>query len=315
VPINAAADADADGVLDYLVGALGFDEPGQVLAFSSETGDELWRISGAMSGDRLGPAAFIGDVDEDGQSDLVVGAASEGTGGRVFVLSGSDRTTLDTIDAPQGDGDFGARVEATGDLDGDGLGDFLVTAPFEAEGAVYLYSGADRTEIRRIGGEADAQPLVHGASVAMVGDIDADGTGDVAVGCVQCSPGGRAESGYVAVYSGADGQRLHRFDGPGNGAGLGHDLVGLGDVDGDGVDDLAFASPGSLFAAADAAGIVEVRSGLTGALVWQAEAVEGTTLGTSLAAGDLDGDGLVDLIVGGSTADGRGAVLIYQAEP
>lgn len=156
-----------------------------------------------------------------------------------------------------------------------------------------------------------------GESVDSVGDIDGDGLADLIVGARHADPGGRVRAGSVFVYSGSSGVLLFRFDGSIAEGRFGTSVAGAGDVDGDGVPDLAVGAPGHILVPHPSAFIY---SGATGNLIHQFTYGTGADdqFGVSVAgAGDVDGDGHGDLIVGGPQADlpgqlDAGVALVYS---
>ena len=132
---------------------------------------------------------------------------------------------------------------------------------------------------------------------ALAGELDADGDGipDLAVGARHADPMGTS-SGSVSVYSGRTGARLLFLAGRAAGDWFGAAVVGLGDLNGDGQDEIAVGAP----FAAQALGEVSVHSGSDGTLLLRVQGdLAGANFGDALAApGDLDGDGVGDLVVG-----------------
>lgn len=151
-----------------------------------------------------------------------------------------------------------------------------------------------------------------GFAVSFVGDLDADGADDFAVG----APGTANGQGRVHVYSGSTTALLYTFDGAAAGDHYGSAMCGVGDVDGDGRDDLAIGAPrGVKWFSFAAGGYVEVRSGATGAVV---RTITGPPLplgfGAALAGGaDFSGDGVGDLIVGAPGGNGAaGGAFVHS---
>ena len=252
--------------------------------------------------------ADAGDVDGDGSTDIIVGSPGAGL---AEVLSGTDGRTLQAFAGTSAGDLFGRSVAAAGDVDGDGYGDVIVGAPkddsgsFDA-GAARVFSGKTGAVLHEFVGAASGDWF--GWSVAGAGDLDGDGWDDVVVG----APGRAVGTGSVAAYSGASGDRLFEIAGRSAGARLGWAVAVLGDVDGDGNDDLLAGAPDDS-EGGTSAGRVAVFSGVDGAEAWGVIGNAGERFGWSVAAvGDVDGDGVPDATVGAPQAaagSGRVAVL------
>jgi hypothetical protein len=260
---------------------------------------------------------------------------SDTQGGFTGTLNDSDR--------------FGRGVAALGDLDGDGVGDLAVWARYDDDGgpdrgAVWvLFLNADGT-VKSHQKISDTQGGFTGAlddedhfgSMTSLGDLDGDGAIDMAVGAYGDDDGGENRGAVWVLFLNADGtvkshQKVSDTQGGFTGALVDEDYFGismtsLGDLDGDGVCDLAVGALGDddgglnrgavwiLFLNADGTvkshqKISDTQGGFTGTL----DDVD--YFGIDVASlGDLDGDGLGDLAVGAWPDDdggpGRGAVWI-----
>lgn len=143
-----------------------------------------------------------------------------------------------------------------------------------------------------------------GAAVGTCGDVDGDGCADFLVGEPRADGNG-ADSGRARVHSGADGRVLWTITGDAAGDQLGFSVAGAGDVDRDGRGDFILGAP---FADANGtdAGRARVYSGRDGRILWTFDGtVGGAALGTSVgSAGDLDGDGHADCLLGAPRAGG-----------
>lgn len=310
-------DLDGDGCDDFLVGSYAADpggstDAGVALVFSGLTGALIRRHSGAAAGDSLGEkVASAGDVDGDGYGDYLVGAPNTLVGGfsnagAAFVYSGFTGALLYRFDGTASGQQLGKALDGAGDVDGDGRDDLVVgvanatVGGFSRGGEVSLYSGATGSLIRSFyGGQIDA---FLGSAVAGAGDVDNDGLDDVILGAEGMDLGGLVDCGAAYVVTGG-GSFLHVFAGVADGEYAGSAVCGAGDADGDGVPDLAVGAWNS-GAAGSRAGEARLYSGDTGALLHAFRGDAGDCLGWSLSgAGDLDGDGYDDLLVGAPFSD------------
>ena len=267
----------------------------------------LWEVSGPTDS-RFGHAiAIVGDTNGDGYSDVLVGSPGDDSfgedAGRVVVLSGLDGALLlDVTHTTPGD-QLGVAVSGPGDVNGDGFADLLVGAYRSAvngfhSGRALVFSGLDGAVLIDIAGpHVEAE---FGIGVAGVGDVDGDGVGDFAVGAHHSDEMGD-HSGSVRVYSGASATLLYLFTGDEPTDDLGHVVAAAGDVDADGVPDII----GGLHDNPDP-GQARVYSGATGEVLIQLDGdMPSDFFGHAVAsAGDVDGDGHDDLLVGAALDDG-----------
>jgi len=154
----------------------------------------------------------------------------------------------------------------------------------------------------------DADGDFFGQSVGDAGDVNADGYGDFVAGASRDSSLA-FNAGSATVFSGLDGAVLHRFDGGAGGDTFGAAVAGAGDVDADGFDDVIVGAPLHSGGVGPIQGEMTVFSGLTGAVLYYEEGVNATSFygGAVDGAGDLDGDGHDDFIVGAPNDDGNGS--------
>jgi hypothetical protein len=276
----------------------------------------LHTISSPGGDSRFGQAmASVGDVNADGNPDFVVGAPFAGTQGRVSVVlvtsTGTEIRTVNhpDVQAPFSSAVFGWSVAGLGDVNGDGVPDFAVGAPGQSEGTIFpgrvhVFSGSDGSRLYSVGNPnaALSDGALFGWAVASVGDLDGDGVPELAVG----APAQGANSqGQVFVFSGVSGSLSQVLDNPGETFGFfgGAGITGVGDVNGDGIGDIAVGAPDQ-----DGQGRVFVFSGASGAPLGavdnptpQASAKFGEAL---VLVGDVNSDGLADLAVGAPRQNG-----------
>jgi len=335
--VSSAGDVNADGFADIIVGApdasvgFGMTKNGSIYVYSGATGLLLKQWSGFGDYDGFGDSVSgAGDVDGDGYDDVIVGAWATdpggiGQAGSAFVYSIATSSQLHHWDGTATFDYFGWSVSGAGDVDGDGFDDLVVGAKYadsgglSKAGSVFVYSGFHGAQLHRWDGEVAGQKL--GTSVSGAGDVNGDGFDDVIMGGDQAHLGGVSDTGSAYVYSGVSGTLLHKWAGD-LGDYLGWAVSGAGDVNGDGFDDVIVGSPNANSGSVFDVGYVHLFSGINGHLLYRWEgASEDIRMGQSVAgAGDVDGDGFADLIVGanGAAPGGMidaGSVSVFSFQP
>ncbi|MGH8567416.1 MAG: integrin alpha [Gammaproteobacteria bacterium] len=152
---------------------------------------------------------------------------------------------------PQADARFAEAVAGIGDVNGDGVTDLLVGAPFQTlvgnlnQGQAFVFSGADRSLLFTLNHPAPQGLALFGSAVAGIGDVNRDGRAELLVGAPGQRVGGLANQGQAYVVSGADGRLLLTLDNPipQADAAFGAAVAGAGDVNGDGAPDLLVGAP------------------------------------------------------------------------
>jgi hypothetical protein len=282
----------------------------------------LWKGEGNQGWARFGySAGLAGDVNGDGYDDLIVGAYSFDNGslnaGAAFVFHGSatglSATPDWTVEFPQFEAFFGRSVGTAGDVNGDGYDDVIVGAYGYGdgqtnEGAAFVYHGSATglSTTPAWTAESNRYWALFGNSVATAGDVNGDGYADVIVGAPQFRRR-QEDEGRAFVYHGSatglsttpdwtaePNQAFAQF---------GYSVRSAGDVNGDSYDDVIVGAPfydngqdneGGAFVFHGSA------AGLSATPDWanepdQVNANFGRSVGT---AGDVNGDGYADAIVG-----------------
>jgi hypothetical protein len=257
--LSSAGDVDGDGAADLLLGAYGSDVAATTAGaayllrgpLSGVSLDDGERLLGGDSGARAGIGiSGGGDIDGDGLDDILVGADRQAKeAGAVYVLRGpvtaGDLSDADWIlyGAVAGD-NLGEVVIAAGDLDGDGRDDLLLGAP--AAATAYLVSwSAGGEELISTAASAQiigAEDSELGMALSVVGDVDGDGTADVAVGAPGAGSGGEAWLLYGPLSGSHTSGDVVLGDATA-GSTLGYSLASPGDISGDAVPDLFIGAP------------------------------------------------------------------------
>lgn len=310
------------------------------------------------SGDQFGSAvAGIGDLEGDGVNDLVVGAPGDDENGdnrgAVWVLFMNSNGQVDistkisdTSGGFGGDLDdndhFGAAVAGIGDLNADGFRDIAVGVPNDDDGgdnrgAVWiLFMNADGTaragqkisqQSGGFSGSLDNDDQ-FGNSIAALGDVDGDGVTDLAVGARNSNNDGTRKGAVWILFMNSDGtvrssQRIDSKDGGFDGQldandRFGHAVAGIGDLNGDGIPDLAVGADGDDEGGSDkgatwilflttSGSVSNERKIAEGQGDFEGGLSEGDRFGSAVAlAGDQDGNGVNDIIVGAREDDDGG---------
>ncbi len=339
--LAAAADLDGRGLLDLallkadgrlvllrnLGGEFELLDDDSSLARAAQT-----RVTIGSETDSLGALALkrtltrcVDGLKDKNLTSQCLKAASVGQLGKLYPLSQDLNVSLATgsLDTPafavSGTTQLellGRSVAGAGDVNNDGIEDFVVGASLDDTlaldgGKATVHSGSDASELFSVSGTKINGRL--GTTVAGIGDMDGDGHDDVAIGEVQNNAPGTEGPGNVFILSGIDGSVIRVHSGDNFGDGFGSSIAAAGDLDGDGIGDIIIGAPGVGFGI-PIAGYAKVFSGADGSLLFDLNgAATFDKFGASVAGlGDADGDGVADVAVGAPREGLGGRVRVYS---
>lgn len=390
--VNTAGDINGDGFADVLIGTPNADRPG--VANPGETfvvfgalggiassfdltgldGTNGFILEGIGSEDASGAALAAGDINGDGINDILIGAAgtdqaAQSETGEAYVVFGSDagfdaRINLSTLDGTNGfvlpgltAGDrTGTLIASGGDINGDGIEDMVISSPNAASGSpsgsgvTHVVFGSntgfaasfDLSSLNGSTGFTIAGTNNDTGGGTFAGDLNGDGVDDLLVTAPQADHDGLSKVGETYVIFGSTSGFSAQFDLASLNGTNGFVIDGVesldrsgsavsaaGDVNNDGVDDLLIGAPRAARVGEGATGDAYVLFGTTdgfGARVDLASldgtdgfAMQGTgrkvnTGGSLSEAGDVNGDGIDDFLVGTRGGSAGTAYLVFGSD-
>jgi cysteine-rich repeat protein len=328
--VAAAGDVNGDGFGDVVVGApYNSTSTGKAYLFlGSASGlatTPSWTASGSAANSAFGySVAAAGDVNGDGLGDVIVGAwQTSSNAGAAYVFLGTATglapTAAWTRNGEAGTGRFGYSVAAAGDVNGDGFGDVIVGAGWfnSIRGKAYVFlgtaTGLDTAAAWTTTGSATNSYL--GVNVASAGDVNGDGYADVLVGAFGVSSSQGQAYLHLGSPTGPSPTATWTASGETTGSRFGNWVASAGDVNGDGFADVLVGAPGHASDTGRAYLYLGSAASLDATATWT---VSGETTGEYLgaavvSAGDVDGDGFSDVVVGARVYDSyRGRVYLYH---
>jgi hypothetical protein len=344
---SSAGDVNGDGYSDILVGAEGYnnsqtDEGAAFVYHGSASGISTIAaatVESNQAGAQMGySVASAGDVNGDGYSDVIVGAAAFTNGqtgeGAAFVYHGSSSglstTAAAIVECNQDGAQMGYSVSSAGDVNGDGYIDVVVNARSYGngqhdEGAAFVYhgTGSGISTTAAVVLESN-QVFAKMSSVSSAGDVNGDGYGDVIVGAYRYD-NGQGFEGVAFVYHGSSSGLSTTATALGGSnqasAFMGFSVSSAGDVNGDGYSDVIVGAYGYTNGQSSEGAAFVYHGSASGLSTTAATVLESNqtnaTLGKSVSsAGDVNGDGYSDVIVGASLYDNgqtdEGAAFVYH---
>ena len=360
--VSGAGDINRDGVADLIIGApftgiagasyVVFGKPGigssGSIALSSLNGSNGFVLSGVAGNDASGwSVSGAGDINGDGVADLIIGAPFTLAGGTSYVVFGkpsigsSGNLALLSLNGKigfvlSGVGESGYSVSGAGDINGDGVADLIIGArngagvSYVVFGKPGIGSSGNITLSSLNGGNGFVLPGVassqSGTSVSGAGDVNGDGVADLIIGAPNTNS--NAGASYVVFGKpdiGSSGNiTLSSLNGnngfvlPGAASSYnGNSVSAAGDINGDGVADLiigaynASSGAGASYVVFGKPGIGSTGSitlsSLNGGNGFVLSGVASSNSGYSVSgAGDINGDGVADLIIGAYRANSNG---------
>jgi hypothetical protein len=331
--VSTAGDVNGDGYSDVIVGAYGNDAGGSnagrsYIYFGGTSMDNTADVimTGEATGDCFGGSvATAGDVNGDGYSDVIVGALWNDAGGtwagRAYIYFGGtpmNNNTDVTMTGEAANDWFGTSVSTAGDVNRDGYSDVIVGAygndagGYQAGRAYIYFGGTSMDDIADVTMTGEAAYDFFSISVSTAGDVNGDKYSDVIVGAYLNDAGG-TWAGRAYIYFG--GTSMDDIADVTMTGGAAYDWFGssvstAGDVNKDGYSDVIVGSycnyPGEIDAGRSYIYFGGTSTNNNTDVIIIGEAAGDAFGGAVSTAGDVNGDGYSNVIVGASGNDAGG---------
>jgi len=321
--LAVVADMDDDGVQDVVVGDVAgeADPDGSICILSGRTGKEILRYPGGPEDRGFGVALAVVPSGADRRLVAVGSPFYDQPGlkncGRLALIDMSGPREVWSLAGDSPGSCLGLSVASTSDFDGDGVDEIVAGAPLTTRGTswqsgeAFVVSSKDGTIINRLDG-GHREKGRFGNRLLELGDVDGDGIREFAI-----SSAFAFMRGTVWVFSGRTMAEMRKWEGQEEAEQFGFSAVECPDMDGDGLRDVAIASP----LAGNGSGVVRVLSTRSGHTLRELRGPpRNAWFGWSLCGGiDWDGDGKEDLVVGApnlehTVDETRGSLFIYSLE-
>lgn len=342
--VASAGDVNGDGYADVIVGSLFYDNgqsnEGAAFIYQGSAAGLSANPASTLEGNQVAAqlgniVASAGDVNGDGYSDVIAGVPLYDQGqadeGAAFVWMGKADgiSAVAHLKLEKGNPEalFGFSVANAGDVNGDGFGDIIVGAPeFDngqtKEGVSFLYYGSASgiASVPNLLIENNQANAGFGSSVASAGDVNGDGYSDIIVGAPDYD-NGEVDEGIAFIYHGSSNGIVNsvqkKLEINHNGASMGYSVASGGDVNDDGYDDVVVGAihysngenqEGAVFV------YYGSSSGINNSFSHTLEGNEVVAfMGWSVSsAGDINGDGYHDIVIGAALAGNDGLVYVYH---
>ncbi|MEZ4690309.1 MAG: FG-GAP-like repeat-containing protein [Ignavibacteria bacterium] len=321
--VSSAGDINGDGYSDVIAGAYGYSSTtGRAYIYyggvSMNNGADLILTGPALSISFGYSVSSAGDVNGDGFSDVIAGAYGySGNTGRAYIYFGGvspDNVSDVTMTGEGVSNLFGYSVSSAGDANGDGYSDVIVGAQGYSSntGRAYIFlGGTTMNNVADVIMTGEATGDYFGASISSAGDLNGDGFSDVIAGAY----GNSGNTGKVYIYFGAalmdntadvtkTGEDVNNY--------FGNSVSSAGDVNGDGYTDLSVGAYG-YNANTGRTYLLDyfMKNDITSDLKMTGEGIDNYFGRSVSSAGDVNGDGYSDVIVGAFYNISKGRTYIY----